>query len=935
MKSHFRFVFFVTFGLLFFDNHGFFAQNNSDVPDNVLTANCVFYPEAIQWGIETDWSSVDPVSPLVIPLVGDINGDGIPEIVCFAPDDDYSYYGVTKILIFSTLTHEVIHEITMPNYVSGIDAAPYGLVKLHNGHVIMALALNDRTLVAYDLTVMGTQPIWTAATNHTAPNVAFADFNGDGYPEIYVGQLIYDAETGVMLVDASTITNSGSACAHNSTLPSPIAANVVGDNRSELILGNEVYEVNITNRTGQNGNSINLVQSCTPPEGIGIDGHPQVADFNMDGYLDVFISNKTSSSADNVGCYVWDIHNNTVSQPLLIPTSGRGKSIPLIADIDDDELLEMVIQSRVYSDNKVQAYKFDYVSGSFSMIWDFEVDEDSFSNSLTSFDFNHDDRIELLISDQSSVKIVNASGKSHVTGNDTIPVYTITSMSFGECTVMQYPVIADVDADGSAEIVAVGLFGSGHTYRAYLNVFHSAGVPWAPARKVWNQYMYNVTNVNEDLSIPAYVYNNATAFEDQQGVIRRPFNNFLQQATTINPYGQAVYGVADVEALSANISDQGEFIELAVEYINKGDAAIIPPYGITVFANSTNGQVIQTFIGNDVLQIGQVSTQTLQLSKASLCHMPDLDNLVVAINCMGNGIGQNGNLQPECDVTNNEAQVPVNVLTEPINVTQESCGPFVWNGQTYSESGIYTYQTQTQGGCDSTVVLNLTVGDRVSRDISAEACNMYNWHGQDYTESGVYSYLIDNPDGCDTIVYLTLTINHGPNLDIDGPTKIYTSTSITTGIYVYSVSDTLNLEPNQVQWSCSNPDWILTPLGNGFRCRLTVTTIGTGELTASVNDDEDCDAFSVIRLNAIFLHIEETMASAKLYPNPTKSKITIEADQIVQVRMVDVLGQVVANYECEMSDAVVCDVSHLPQGIYIVEVNTQFGRIIKRLVVDK
>ena len=34
---------------------------------------------------------------------------------------------------------------------------------------------------------------------------------------------------------------------------------------------------------------------------------------------------------------------------------------------------------------------------------------------------------------------------------------------------------------------------------------------------------------------------------------------------------------------------------------------------------------------------------------------------------------------------------------------------FDWNGETYSESGIYTLDLQTVAGCDSTLILNLTL----------------------------------------------------------------------------------------------------------------------------------------------------------------------------------------------------------------------------------
>ena len=60
------------------------------LPDNVDSANCVFFPDGTEWGIQTAWQSENIVSVLNTPLVGDLDGDGIPEIVCFARDGDNS-----------------------------------------------------------------------------------------------------------------------------------------------------------------------------------------------------------------------------------------------------------------------------------------------------------------------------------------------------------------------------------------------------------------------------------------------------------------------------------------------------------------------------------------------------------------------------------------------------------------------------------------------------------------------------------------------------------------------------------------------------------------------------------------------------------------------------------------------------------------------------
>jgi hypothetical protein len=64
-------------------------------------------------------------------------------------------------------------------------------------------------------------------------------------------------------------------------------------------------------------------------------------------------------------------------------------------------------------------------------------------------------------------------------------------------TMYDYPVIADVDADGHAEIVVghVGL-------SAAVSVYGDRDDTWAPARQVWNQHGYCISNINDDLTVP-------------------------------------------------------------------------------------------------------------------------------------------------------------------------------------------------------------------------------------------------------------------------------------------------------------------------------------------------------------------------------------------------------------------------------------------------
>jgi hypothetical protein len=76
--------------------------------------------------------------------------------------------------------------------------------------------------------------------------------------------------------------------------------------------------------------------------------------------------------------------------------------------------------------------------------------------------------------------------------------------------VFEHPIVLDVDADGAAEIATAA--GASRSTQGTLRIYKSDNQPWASARKVWNQFAYNVVNVNEDLTVPRYQLNPATLF---------------------------------------------------------------------------------------------------------------------------------------------------------------------------------------------------------------------------------------------------------------------------------------------------------------------------------------------------------------------------------------------------------------------------------------
>jgi len=90
--------------------------------------------------------------------------------------------------------------------------------------------------------------------------------------------------------------------------------------------------------------------------------------------------------------------------------------------------------------------------------------------------------------------------------------------------------------------------------------------------------------------------------------------------------------------------------------------------------------------------------------------------------------------------------------------TATECDTYTWsvNGQTYTTSGTRTVVTECH-----TEILNLTINSSTSSSQTVSACDTYTWsvNGQTYTSSGTYSIVGTNAAGCTDTKTLNLTIN--------------------------------------------------------------------------------------------------------------------------------------------------------------------------------
>jgi Tfp pilus assembly major pilin PilA len=108
------------------------------------------------------------------------------------------------------------------------------------------------------------------------------------------------------------------------------------------------------------------------------------------------------------------------------------------------------------------------------------------------------------------------------------------------------------------------------------------------------------------------------------------------------------------------------------------------------------------------------------------------------------------------------------VLTLEVLPTQQSAinaticdgSAYEYNGQALSAAGSYEFIFEGANGCDSTVTINLTVLPNSNTALAATICDgeTYSFNGLNLTESGQYTIVLNNINGCDSTILLQLTV---------------------------------------------------------------------------------------------------------------------------------------------------------------------------------
>jgi len=404
----------------------------------------VFKP-IVEWSRDT-WA-VEPGSNQVMmtPMVADLDGDDAPDIffVTYAPGNHYGP-GVLRVMKGDG-SQELLN--VAGQGVCGHSGLALGDIDGDGALEIIAVS-TDSALLAFeaDGALKWKSKVYGPGLVHCGSYPHLADLDADGAPEVISGPVILNAdgsERGVGKVGTAYFIST--------------AADLDQDGKQEVLVGNAAYDDKGAT-LWTNGQS---------------DGYPGVGDFDADGVPEIVVSaSGTVRLEDKAGKVLW-----------ATPVPGGGGGAPTIADYDGDGAPEVGVAGSEF---------YVVFDGDGQVLWQSPISETASATGSIVYDFEGDGVADVIHADEDRVWVfsgVDGTVKMEFTGH-------------GSGTQFESAVIADIDGDGQVEIA----FGNNQFYGPQapkgITVIGDMDMSWRPGRKLWNQYSYSITNINDDATIP-------------------------------------------------------------------------------------------------------------------------------------------------------------------------------------------------------------------------------------------------------------------------------------------------------------------------------------------------------------------------------------------------------------------------------------------------
>lgn len=687
------------------DQNGYVDVYDATCQPGPIACSVPVQPPAFSVRLQRETDAV--YEDLFWPVVADIDADGHPEVLAAraSPDRIDVLDGATLAVESSIAINGDRADVFAAANLDG-DPQLEVIALIHQRPNTAANPLANRLIIAD--WVNGAWVVNFSATSETTYNcggnvgsglgLGVADFNGDGKPEVYYGNEIWTYEGNlaaacpdciVKLLDADTDANANAfhGC-HPSGSNSQGALSVVADvldptdcsgsrecDGPELIVAGHVYSVDVVTGTMTLRKNVNTFGAGTT---FG-DGFAAVADLDNDGDLDVVVHGPAPSG----NLYAYDPKHNQVLRVWNFPELGFHGSSPLaIADVWDEDIADDGVSNgsamrmpEIVFTRQFKLYAVNAASN--TALWNLDTTDHSGATSVAVFDFNGDGVLEIAYRDSSAMRVMYG-GPMNRAPEGVAANRNYASFDCISATMNEGPSVADVDGDGSANLVVV--CGSDRTAR--LRVFASAGEPWRQSRVVWNQPIFQPSAVDEMGRVyPVAQARTSTIPVDTEA---RPLNVALAQISPLDLRVAAANALPAIDATVTQVtalaqdSCQAPDTEMLVRFTvqNQGDAVITSSMPVAFYAGDEVPSLVSNLAGLTLTAGTLPIAAGASASFEVLVPTGPAFSLSISVNDPGPGIGATPAL-PECDPEDNVASTDC-----------RACSPEVCDGEDNDCDGV-------------------------------------------------------------------------------------------------------------------------------------------------------------------------------------------------------------------------------------------------------
>lgn len=283
--------------------------------------------------------------------------------------------------------------------------------------------------------------------------------------------------------------------------------------------------------------------------------------------------------------------------------------------------------------------------------------------------------------------------------------------------------------------------------------------------------------------------------------------------------------------------------------------------------------------------------------KLDLRQLPKTD--LVKNNRVRHGHIDIGAYEVECESTEH---------SEWTRISVKSCGTYVApSGTAIDSSGLHFDVIPNKVGCDSIILIDLTIQQPTSHVIRKKSCSPIEINGVNYDQSGTYTQTLTNAKGCDSILTIELTI---PRLNSD--------------VFVQGRLLKAQMENASYQWiNCASN----TPIPGATNQSYKVIEDGSYAVEVSNNDCTKRSSCVEIIISDL---AEVKNQNFELYPNPFSHVLNVKrkSNQPAEFKISTITGENLISGTLRDRDSQI-DLSEIPAGIYMMSIGSTTEYIVK------